>query len=92
MFIRISDGLTFILEKEIIFDGNQTAPKSRMEEAADQVAAETERVLKRTRRGHWDHGHGKGVTGPVHTYIKTDYHGNFKWGAKHTVGKHMRYG
>lgn len=54
---------------------------------------ESLRVLKRSRRGHYDHGgHGKGVTGPLYTYIKTDSHGNFKWGARHNVGKHMRYG
>ncbi|XP_076358773.1 uncharacterized protein LOC143251215 [Tachypleus tridentatus] len=29
---------------------------------------------------------GYGFVGPVHTYVKTDYHGNFKWGAKHLVG------
>lgn len=31
-----------------------------------------------------------GVTGPVHTYIKTDKHANFKWGVRHYAGK--RYG
>lgn len=29
-----------------------------------------------------------GVTGPVHTYVKTDKHANFKWGVRHHVGKH----
>ncbi|KAF4524732.1 hypothetical protein B566_EDAN013800, partial [Ephemera danica] len=31
--------------------------------------------------------HHEGVTGPVHTYVKTDKHANFKWGVKHHVGK-----
>lgn len=31
-----------------------------------------------------------GVTGPVHTYIKTDKNANFKWGVRHFAGK--RYG
>lgn len=32
-----------------------------------------------------DHG-GYGSTGPVHTYVKTDKHANFKWGVRHHVG------
>ncbi|KAH7937363.1 hypothetical protein HPB49_011081 [Dermacentor silvarum] len=36
---------------------------------------------RRVRRG------GYGVVGPVHTYVRTDYDGNFKWGARHHVGK-----
>lgn len=31
-----------------------------------------------------DHGHGS--TGPVHTFVKTDKHANFKWGVRHHVG------
>ncbi|XP_075550727.1 uncharacterized protein LOC142584469 [Dermacentor variabilis] len=38
-------------------------------------------VHRRVRRG------GYGVVGPVHTYVRTDYDGNFKWGARHHVGK-----
>lgn len=37
----------------------------------------------RTKRDH--HG-GHGVTGPVHTFVKTDKHANFKWGVRHHVG------
>lgn len=33
-----------------------------------------------------DHSHG--ITGPVHTYVKTDKHANFKWGVRHHVGHH----
>ncbi|XP_019550785.3 uncharacterized protein LOC109420790 [Aedes albopictus] len=33
-----------------------------------------------------------GVTGPVHTYIKTDKNANFKWGVRHFVGKRYRGG
>lgn len=43
---------------------------------------EKKKSLIRVRRGH-----GYGVAGPVYTYVKTDYHGNFKWGARHNVGK-----
>ncbi|KAG8234877.1 hypothetical protein J437_LFUL014569 [Ladona fulva] len=35
-----------------------------------------------------DGGGGHGVTGPVHTYVKTDKHANFKWGVRHHVGHH----
>lgn len=31
-----------------------------------------------------------GAIGPVFTYVKTYPHGNFKWGAKHFVGKDYR--
>lgn len=31
-------------------------------------------------------GHGQGVTGPVHTYQKTDKHAHFKWKVRHHVG------
>lgn len=33
-----------------------------------------------------------GVTGPVHTYIKTDQKANFKWGVRHFAGKRYRGG
>ncbi|EFA08329.1 hypothetical protein TcasGA2_TC005971 [Tribolium castaneum] len=46
----------------------------------ENVAEASDYRLKR------DHGHG--VTGPVHTYVKTDKHANFKWGVKHHVGHH----
>jgi len=31
-------------------------------------------------------GGGEGVTGPVHTFVKTDEHAHFKWGVRHHVG------
>lgn len=44
-------------------------------------------VLSRSKRsGHRDGGGGGGVVGPVHTYIRTDYDGNYRWGARHYVG------
>lgn len=48
----------------------------------DGTGDQGRRHLIRVRRGH-----GYGVAGPVYTYVKTDYHGNFKWGARHNVGK-----
>ncbi|XP_045126324.1 uncharacterized protein LOC123513301 [Portunus trituberculatus] len=30
--------------------------------------------------------HKKGVVGPVYTFVKTDYNGNFKWGVRHRAG------
>ena len=34
------------------------------------------------------HGyHPKGRVGPVYTFVKTDYHGNVKWGVRHVAGK-----
>lgn len=44
-------------------------------------ASGTAKVHHRVRRG------GYGVVGPVYTYVRTDYDGNFKWGARHHVGK-----
>ncbi|TRY76600.1 hypothetical protein TCAL_04052 [Tigriopus californicus] len=36
----------------------------------------------------YKHGHYKpGKVGPVYTFVKTDYHGNAKWGVRHVVGK-----
>lgn len=38
------------------------------------------------RSGH--HGYYKpGIVGPVYTFVKTDYHGNVKWGVRHVAGK-----
>ncbi|CAK1553406.1 unnamed protein product [Leptosia nina] len=36
----------------------------------------------------YDHGHKdtSGVTGPVHTFVKTDKNANYKWGVRHHVG------
>ena len=28
----------------------------------------------------------KGHVGPVYTFVKTDYDGNFKWGVRHVAG------
>ncbi|XP_045493133.1 uncharacterized protein LOC123692432 [Colias croceus] len=36
---------------------------------------------------HDDHDHKNGgVTGPVHTFVKTDKNANYKWGVRHHVG------
>ena len=48
---------------------------------SDGVA--TELTEGRVRR---DGGGGHGVTGPVHTFVKTDKHAHFKWGVRHHVG------
>ncbi|XP_063603244.1 uncharacterized protein LOC134779172 [Penaeus indicus] len=34
------------------------------------------------------HGYSKprGKVGPVYTFVKTDYNGNFKWGVRHRAG------
>eukprot|EP00095_Tigriopus_kingsejongensis_P008513 maker-scaffold181_size278858-snap-gene-1.31 protein:Tk08513 transcript:maker-scaffold181_size278858-snap-gene-1.31-mRNA-1 annotation:"hypothetical protein DAPPUDRAFT_331880" len=40
--------------------------------------------------GASSYGKGKykpGKVGPVYTFVKTDYHGNAKWGVRHVVGK-----
>ncbi|CAH4008281.1 unnamed protein product [Pieris brassicae] len=33
-----------------------------------------------------DYDSHKGVTGPVHTFVKTDKNANYKWGVRHHVG------
>ncbi|XP_060801126.1 uncharacterized protein LOC132901920 [Amyelois transitella] len=33
-----------------------------------------------------DHRSSSGVTGPVHTFVKTDKNANYKWGVRHHVG------
>ena len=37
-------------------------------------------------QGGGHHGHGYAYLGPVHTFAKTDYHANFKWGVRHLAG------
>ncbi|XP_041976518.1 protein catecholamines up-like [Aricia agestis] len=34
----------------------------------------------------YDHRNTNGVTGPVHTFVKTDKNANYKWGVRHHVG------
>ncbi|CAK1603910.1 unnamed protein product [Parnassius mnemosyne] len=34
----------------------------------------------------YDHRGTSGVTGPVHTFVKTDKNANYKWGVRHHVG------
>ncbi|CAG5058648.1 unnamed protein product [Parnassius apollo] len=48
---------------------------------------------QRPKREHYeDHNHDydhratSGVTGPVHTFVKTDKNANYKWGVRHHVG------
>lgn len=46
----------------------------------------------RPKRDYDDHDHDhdhrttSGVTGPVHTFVKTDKNANYKWGVRHHVG------
>ncbi|KAI8428469.1 hypothetical protein MSG28_007280 [Choristoneura fumiferana] len=58
---------------------------------------EDESEYQRPKRGHddYDYGHDHdrdhdrgthGVTGPVHTFVKTDKNANYKWGVRHHVG------
>lgn len=42
--------------------------------------------LENQERGKRQDHHG--ITGPVHTFVKTDKHANFKWGVRHHVGHH----
>ncbi|KAJ0180076.1 hypothetical protein K1T71_004667 [Dendrolimus kikuchii] len=45
---------------------------------------------QRPKRGHHDYHDSdrgpSGVTGPVHTFVKTDKNANYKWGVRHHVG------
>ncbi|XP_053602481.1 uncharacterized protein LOC128670665 [Plodia interpunctella] len=46
-----------------------------------------ERPKRQYDHDHHDHGdHSSGVTGPVHTFVKTDKNANYKWGVRHHVG------
>ncbi|XP_072940999.1 uncharacterized protein [Epargyreus clarus] len=51
---------------------------------------EEEPKWQRPKRDHEDYDdHAKdasGVTGPVHTFVKTDKNANYKWGVRHHVG------
>ncbi|XP_063532096.1 uncharacterized protein LOC134742842 [Cydia strobilella] len=55
---------------------------------------ETTEKYQRPKRGHdhdfyghdHDHDQTRGVTGPVHTFVKTDKNANYKWGVRHHVG------
>ena len=38
------------------------------------------------------YGYKKGIVGPVYTFVKTDYHGNFKMGVRHVAGKKYAHG
>ncbi|XP_003739338.1 protein PFC0760c [Galendromus occidentalis] len=53
----------------------RVAPHRRMRRSLDPI-------VNRMRRS----SNGGGVVGPVHTYVRTDYDGNYRWGARHHVG------
>ncbi|XP_075233839.1 uncharacterized protein LOC142331692 [Lycorma delicatula] len=57
---------------------------SEIEEQPNAAASEPMVASERVRRqgGHGSHG----VTGPVHTFQKTDKHAHYKWGVRHHVG------
>lgn len=65
-----------------------------------EVLASDVLPLTRTRRGSDGHGSGHGhnqgwgwqPVGPVFTYVRTDYHGNFQWGVRHKAGGHGWHG
>lgn len=48
--------------------------------SSGMLAEESGDVVRVRRDGH------QGVTGPVHTFVKTDKHAHFKWGVRHHVG------
>ena len=43
-------------------------------------------------RSDHHYGYKKGIVGPVYTFVKTDYHGNFKMGVRHVAGKKYAHG
>ncbi|XP_014362993.2 uncharacterized protein LOC106714454 [Papilio machaon] len=55
---------------------------------------EEEPQAHRPKRGYYDHDHDldqdrretSGITGSVHTFVKTDKNANYKWGVRHHVG------
>lgn len=51
----------------------------RLRRQGDSEESESQRY-RRQGGGH------EGVTGPVHTFVKTDEHAHFKWGVRHHVG------
>ena len=56
-------------------------PHRRMRRSLDPILNR----MKRSNHGGGGGG-GGGVVGPVHTYVRTDYDGNYRWGARHHVG------
>ncbi|KAL1497896.1 hypothetical protein ABEB36_008779 [Hypothenemus hampei] len=54
----------------------------------DQSGEASETRVKRDHHHHDHHHHHQGITGPVHTFVKTDKHAHFKWGVRHHVGHH----
>lgn len=55
----------------------QPVPKAQALLGDPETAASGDRVRR---------DHHQGVTGPVHTFVKTDKHAHFKWGVRHHVG------
>ncbi|CAH0727944.1 unnamed protein product, partial [Brenthis ino] len=56
-----------------------------------QIEEPTEPKWERPKREHYEYeDHDSkptsGVTGPVHTFVKTDKNANYKWGVRHHVG------
>ena len=55
------------------------------------IAPEDSRLVKRDSKDPYHHKihtpkYKRGKVGPVYTFVKTDYNGNFKWGVRHRTG------
>jgi len=60
-----------------------TPLKDDIKEEIQPAASNNEPVIASSNRRS---GHHMGVTGPVHTFVKTDKHGHYKWGVRHHAG------
>ncbi|XP_050740634.1 uncharacterized protein LOC127010465 [Eriocheir sinensis] len=74
----------FVARRAILLDEN-FVPVAAPVPAAE--APRAPRLRRDTGYGHVPHkGYSKGRVGPVYTFVKTDYNGNFKWGVRHRAG------
>ncbi|KAK3872393.1 hypothetical protein Pcinc_022520 [Petrolisthes cinctipes] len=82
----------FQTKRAVLLDENFTPVADEVAVEGD-VPVEVESLLRQRRdtgygpppKPHYNYKPGK--VGPVYTFVKTDYQGNFKWGVRHRAGQ-----
>lgn len=86
--LKITNGIYFYKDVTYMYSIIFLVPVAAPVTAAE--APRAQRLRRDTSYGHVPHAphksYSKGRVGPVYTFVKTDYNGNFKWGVRHRAG------
>nr|XP_045611364.1 uncharacterized protein LOC123766337 [Procambarus clarkii] len=81
------DHLAHFISKRAVLLDDDFAPVAAASAAEEAVVAPTSRQPRESPYpAPIAKSYPRGRVGPVYTFVKTDYNGNFKWGVRHRAG------